>query len=30
MKDWAVAFTAAALFIGLVLWCTYIFWWAYV
>jgi hypothetical protein len=25
MKDWAVAFTAAALLIGLVLWCAYIF-----
>lgn len=29
MKDWAVAFTAAALLVGLVLWCIYIFWWVY-
>jgi hypothetical protein len=25
MKDWAVAFTAAALLIGLVVWCVKIF-----
>jgi len=24
MKDWAVAFIAAALLIGLVIWCAYI------
>ncbi len=29
MKDWAVAFTAAALLVGTVLWCIYIFWWIY-
>jgi hypothetical protein len=29
MKDWAVSFVAAVLLIGLVLWCTYVFWWVY-
>jgi hypothetical protein len=24
MKDWAVAFIAAALLVGLVIWCAYI------
>ena len=24
MKDWAVAFVAAALLVGLVIWCAYI------
>jgi hypothetical protein len=25
MKDWAVAFTAAASLVGLVVWCAYVF-----
>jgi hypothetical protein len=29
MKDWAVAFVAAASLVALVLWCTYVFWWVY-
>ena len=29
MWDWLVAFIAAASLIGLVVWCTYIFWWTY-
>jgi hypothetical protein len=29
MKDWAVAFIAAALLVGMIVWCIYIFWWAY-
>ena len=30
MKDWAVAFIAAALLVGLVIWCVKIMVWAYV
>jgi hypothetical protein len=29
MKDWAVAFIAAASLVGFVLWCVYTFWWIY-
>jgi hypothetical protein len=29
MKDWIVAFVAAASLMALVLWCAYIFWWVY-
>ncbi len=29
MKDWAVAFIAAALLIGLTLWCVRIFFWSF-
>jgi hypothetical protein len=25
MKDWAVSFIAAALLVGLVVWCAYVF-----
>lgn len=30
MKDWLVAFFAAASLMGTVVWCAYIFWWIYV
>jgi hypothetical protein len=30
MRDWAVAFIAAALLVGLVIWCVKIMVWAYV
>jgi hypothetical protein len=29
MKDWAVAMIAAALLIGLALWCTRVFIWSF-
>jgi hypothetical protein len=29
MKDWAVSFVAAALLVGLVLWCIRIFIWSF-
>jgi hypothetical protein len=29
MKDWAVAFIAAALLVGMVLWCVYVFIWVW-
>jgi hypothetical protein len=29
MKDWFVAFIAAASLVGLVFWCGYVFWWLY-
>jgi hypothetical protein len=28
MKDWAVSFIAAALLVGLVIWCAKVFIWA--
>lgn len=30
MKDWAVSFIAAAIFVGLMIWCVKIMVWAYV
>jgi hypothetical protein len=29
MKDWAIAFIAAALLVSFIVWCLKIFWWAY-
>ena len=29
MKDWAVALIAAALLVGLALWCTLVFIWSF-
>jgi hypothetical protein len=29
MKDWAVSFIAAALLVGVVVWCAYIFVWVW-
>ena len=30
MKDWAVSFIAAALLVGLIVWCAKVFVWAFV
>jgi hypothetical protein len=30
MKDWLIAFIAAASLMGTIVWCAYVFWWVYV